>query len=54
MKNTLADSTQAYIIKLNKNGDLLWDTIYGGANYDDFNSIIETNNGDYVGGWHNN
>ncbi|MDB4534247.1 T9SS type A sorting domain-containing protein [Vicingaceae bacterium] len=48
LKNTVNDSTQAYIIKLNKNGVLLWDSIYGGARYDVANAVIETNNGEYV------
>ena len=48
LTNTIADSTQAYVIKLNQNGVLLWDSAYGGALYDDANAIIETVNGEYV------
>jgi hypothetical protein len=48
LTNTVNDSTQAYVIKLNNNGILLWDSIYGGVGYEDFNAIIETNDGNYV------
>jgi len=46
--NTILDSTQAYIIKLDFNGNLLWDSAYGGLKYDKLNKIIETSNGNYV------
>lgn len=47
--NTTTDSTQAYVIKLSKNGLLLWGKAYGGGGgYDIANSVIETSNGDYV------
>ena len=48
LTNTVADSTQAYVIKLNKNGVLLWDSIYGNSKYEYANQIIELNNGNYV------
>ncbi len=49
LTNTTTDSTQAYIIKLSKTGQLLWDSAYGGGNgYDMANSVIETANGEYV------
>ena len=47
-KNTITDSTQAYVVKLNKNGVLLWDSVYGGAKYEYANQIIELDNGNYV------
>lgn len=46
--NTTTDSTQIYLIKLSENGTLIWDSIYGDSLYDVANSVIETNNGDYV------
>ncbi|OFY84173.1 MAG: hypothetical protein A3K10_03075 [Bacteroidetes bacterium RIFCSPLOWO2_12_FULL_31_6] len=46
--NTIADSTQIYIIKLTSTGSLLWDSIYGGSLYENANQIIETANGDFV------
>ena len=48
LTNTVNDSTQAYVIKLNNNGILLWDSIYGGSKYEYANQIIELNNGNYV------
>jgi len=49
LTNTTTDSTQAYIIKVSKTGQLLWDSAYGGGNgYDMANSVIETANGEYV------
>ncbi len=48
LTNTTTDSTQAYVIKLSKTGQLLWDSAYGGNGYDLANSIIETANGEYV------
>jgi hypothetical protein len=48
LTNTIADSTQAYVIKLNNNGILLWDSIYGGVGYEYANQIIELDNGNYV------
>ena len=46
--NTLSDSTEIYIIKLDDSGTLLWDSIYGNPLYENANAIIETSNGDYV------
>lgn len=49
LTNTTSDSTQAYVIKFSKTGQLLWDSAYGGGNgYDMANSVIETANGEYV------
>ena len=48
VKNTLADSTEIYVLKLDPNGTLLWDSVYGNPLYENANAIIETSNGDYV------
>lgn len=48
LTNTLTDSTQAYLIKLTPNGILLWDSVYGGLNYEDFNGITEAFDGGFV------
>lgn len=48
IKNTQTDSTQAYVLKFDKDGVLLWDSVYGGAGYDVVNSIIETQDGRYL------
>jgi len=41
IKNTITDSTQAYVLKFNRNGTLLWDSIYGGSEYEGINDVIE-------------
>jgi len=48
LRNTLTDSTQAYVLKLDMNGVLLWDSIYGGVGYEEINGIIATSSGDFV------
>jgi len=48
IRNTLTDSTQAYVLKFDKDGTLLWDSVFGGAKYDVANSIIETTDGSFV------
>lgn len=48
IKNTFTDSTQAYVLKFDKDGTLLWDSVFGGAKYDVANSIIETADGSFV------
>ncbi|MCC7331029.1 MAG: T9SS type A sorting domain-containing protein [Flavobacteriales bacterium] len=42
VKNTPNDSTQAYVIKLDFNGNIIWTNEYGGVGDDIANSIIET------------
>lgn len=37
-----------YLVKTDKDGILLWDSVYGGTDWDFGNSIIQTSNGDYV------
>lgn len=41
IRNTIADSTQMYVLKFNSLGNLLWDSIYGGSKYENINQIIE-------------
>ncbi|HEX5150496.1 MAG TPA: T9SS type A sorting domain-containing protein [Parafilimonas sp.] len=42
----------AWIIKLNKNGDIEWQKSYGSSSYDGANSIQQTSDGGYVfAGW---
>lgn len=48
IRNTITDSTDGYLIKLTSNGILLWDSVYGGLDYEDFNGIIETFDGGFV------
>lgn len=48
LTNTTTDSTQIYVIKLSKTGQLLWDSAYGGSGYEIANAIIETANNEYV------
>jgi hypothetical protein len=48
IRNTLTDSTQAYVLKFDKDGTLLWDVVFGGVKYDVANSIIESQDGAYV------
>jgi len=47
-RNTIVDSTQAYLIKLSPNGTLLWDSLYGGLGYESINGIEEVNDGGFV------
>lgn len=48
IRNTIADSTQMYVLKFNSLGNLLWDSIYGGSKYENINQIIEHSNGNYI------
>lgn len=48
LKNTLSDSTQAYVLKFDKNGDLLWDSVYGGIGYEKLTDVIELQSGKYA------
>jgi len=41
-------STDAYLIKLDINGNVIWSKVYGLASDDDFRSIIEISSGEYV------
>ena len=47
-----AGKTDVWIVKLNKNGDLLWDKTFGGSENDEAHSIVQTEDGGYaVAGW---
>jgi len=51
-KSMGAGKTDVWIVKLNKNGDLLWDKTFGGSENDEAHSIIQTEDGGYaVAGW---
>jgi hypothetical protein len=51
-KSMGAGKTDAWIIKLNKRGDLVWDRTFGGSEDDEAHSIIQTEDGGYaVAGW---
>lgn len=41
-------SYDAWIVKLNAGGDLIWERSFGGSEYDGAQSILENRNGDYV------
>ncbi|MFV8324977.1 T9SS type A sorting domain-containing protein [Flavobacterium sp. ZS1P14] len=38
----------AYVVKLNNEGNLVWAHTYGGSGYDDFNDIIPTSDGGFI------
>lgn len=48
IRNTLTDSTQVYVLKFDKDGILLWDSVFGGVKYENANGIIESQDGAYV------
>lgn len=37
-----------WIVKINESGELLWDNLYGGSNFDNAYNIIKTNNNGYI------
>jgi len=37
-----------YVAKIDKRGNLIWDKTFGGSDYDDARSIIQTDDGDYA------
>jgi hypothetical protein len=39
---TISDSTQAYILKFDKDGVLIWDSIYGGQKYEWIYDVVES------------
>jgi hypothetical protein len=41
-------SSDAYLLKINENGDLLWSKTYGGADLENAYSSIEMNNGEII------
>lgn len=47
-------ATDAWVVKLDKNGNKLWQKTFGGTNSEGANSIIESSEGDYMmAGWTN-
>lgn len=48
IRNTVSDSTQAYLIKLNSTGTVLWDSIYGGVGYEVLHDVIQNSTGSYT------
>ena len=43
-----------WVLKLDANGNKVWDATFGGTSNDNFIDIIETSNGDFImGGWSN-
>lgn len=48
IKTTTIDSTQAYVLKFDKDGMLLWDSVYGGAKYESLADVIELQSGKYA------
>jgi hypothetical protein len=48
LKTTITDSSQAYIIKFDKSGNLLWDGLFGGLKHECINDMIEVSNGSYA------
>jgi hypothetical protein len=38
----------AWVIKINSNGNMLWQRTYGGHNFDNFNVVEKTKDGNYV------
>lgn len=43
-----AGGVEAYVLKVDANGNLLWNKTYGGSGYDQINTIIQQSNGNYV------
>jgi hypothetical protein len=46
--NVLFGSWDAWLIKMNSAGDILWDKIYGGAASDSFNDLVELPSGNLL------
>lgn len=42
------DSSDAWVVKLNKSGDVEWQKSYGGSNTDEFKHAVQTANGDFI------
>ena len=43
-----AGNTDAWVFKLNENGEILWEKTFGGAGDDRVNSILQNSDGDYI------
>ena len=51
-KSMGAGKTDVWIVKLDKNGDLLWDKTFGGSENDEAHSIVQTEDRGYaIAGW---
>lgn len=48
IQHTASDSVQSYVIKLSKDGELIWDLPYGGARYEYAYEIIENEPGKFT------
>ena len=48
IRNTPTDSTQAYVLKFDKDGTLIWDSVYGGVKYESLADVIELQSGKYA------
>jgi hypothetical protein len=46
--NTPSGGVEAYVIKTDSAGNLVWNTTYGNAGYDQLNTIIQESDGSYV------
>nr|HPG47875.1 hypothetical protein [Petrotogaceae bacterium] len=42
------DNGDGWIIKVDETGNKEWSEVFGGTNYDSFDSIIKTSNGEYI------
>jgi uncharacterized repeat protein (TIGR01451 family) len=42
------DSSDAWVVKLNRSGDVEWKKSYGGTNFDAFKHVIQATNGDFI------
>lgn len=47
-KTTNADSTDAYVVKLDRTGNILWDSLYGGIGFESIHQVIEVSDGNYA------
>lgn len=43
-----AGNSDFYVIKLSPNGEIIWSKTWGGKNFDEANSILETEDGNYL------
>ncbi|GAA4963794.1 T9SS type B sorting domain-containing protein [Algibacter aquimarinus] len=47
-ENAICNSSDAWIVKIDKEGNILWDKTIGGDNFDWFSDIIETEDGGFL------
>lgn len=48
VQTTITDSSQAFIVKLDKDGTILWEKVYGGLKYECLYDAIEISDGNYA------